>query len=81
MTKPGARTTNYYYDENYNMTSLSDPKGYVYSREYDKDNRQTGTIDPLKQTEKLTYDPGSRLIDLQDKMGIIMELARIWLMP
>lgn len=48
MTKPGARTTNYYYDENYNMTSLSDPKGYVYSREYDKDNRQTGTIDPLK---------------------------------
>lgn len=44
------------YDNNYKVTGITDPKGYLYERSCDKDDRLTGTENPLSETEKYTYD-------------------------
>ena len=36
VTKPGDRRTDLQYDGNYNVTAISDAKGYIYQYTYDK---------------------------------------------
>lgn len=40
-------------------------KGYVYSSAYDKDNRLTGTVDPLGQTQGIHLRPARQCPDQQ----------------
>ena len=49
---------------------ITDPKGYLYQRSYDKDDRLIGTKNPLSETEKYTYDAGSRLTAFTDRMKL-----------
>lgn len=57
------------YDKNYNVTSVTDPMGYVAKTVYDKDNRVTEETDALGQKESYTYDKDSRVTSITDKRG------------
>jgi len=49
---------------------VPNPDSGVYTYSYDKDDRLTGTKNPLAETEKYTYDAGSRLTAFTDRMNL-----------
>ncbi len=57
-----AITTSYAYDENGNVTSITDPSGTVYSYVYDNAHRLTTIIDDLGNTIAYTYDDADNII-------------------
>ncbi len=53
--------TQYAYDANGNLTTLTNPNGGVYSYAYNKDNYQTSITDPLENVTTSAYDLAGRL--------------------
>lgn len=56
-----AITTSYVYDENGNVTSITDPSGTVYSYAYDNAHRLTTITDDLGNTITYTYDDADNI--------------------
>ena len=59
VNKPGERITGYAYDNNYNLTGITDPKGYLYQRSYDKDDRLVGTKNPCRRQKNTPTTRGA----------------------
>ena len=56
-----AITTSYAYDDNGNVTSITDPSGTVYSYAYDNAHRLTTITDDLGNTISYTYDDADNI--------------------
>ena len=57
------------YDDNGNVTAVTNALGNTTSYEYDALNRQTAIIDSLSETTTTTYDPEGNILSLVDPSG------------
>ncbi len=69
LARPGGRTTSYDYDNNYNLTSVTDPMGYAWQAVYDKDGLVTRWTDALGRSENWAYDADGRVVAYTNKKG------------
>ena len=72
-TPTGAhQDTTYSYDKLGRMVGMTDPVGNGWSYTFDRQGRQTQSIDPDKGTTTSTYDAAGRLSSTTDARGVVL---------
>jgi len=69
------QTTIYGYDNNSNLTSITDPLGNTTTYTYDTLNRIAQTTDPNKGTIKTNHDPNDMITSVTDPRGLVTNYA------
>ncbi len=63
---PATQRTEYTYDANGNLTSVTDPTGAITTYSYNGENQQTSSTDALGETTTYAYDTRARVAEVVD---------------
>ena len=64
------QTTSYSYDNNSNVTSVSDPLSHATGNTYDALNRLVQVLDPASGVTRYAYDSANNLLQVTDPRGL-----------
>jgi len=68
-----AGPTEYAYDNNSNLTQVTDPLGFATAFAYDALNRMTSATDPDRQITEMAYDASDNLVSVTDARRNVTE--------